>query len=50
MENEVLWWEKFLREEKKFFRVYKGPLLGKKNSSSQKKGRQKYLDFDIQKE
>ena len=30
MEKEVLWWEKFLREGKTFFRVYKGPLLGSK--------------------
>ena len=29
-EKQVLWWEKFFRAGKKFFRVYKGPLLGEK--------------------
>ena len=41
--------KKFLREGKKFFRVYKDPLLCEKIPVP-KKGRQKYLDFDIQEE
>ena len=32
-----------------FYRVYKGPVLGEKIKVP-KKGRQKYLDFDIQQE
>ena len=40
---------KILIEMEKFFRVYKGQLLGEKFQFP-KKVRQKYLDFDIQKE
>ena len=49
-----LWKKKFYGgknfwERKKFFRAYKGPLLCEKFQFL-KKGRQKNLDFDIQKE